>query len=234
VRTANSITQLLRGICRLTGILAAVLVLLAIWVEANVYSGRVMDAVTKSPIAGALVTLENNVLRTDPNGMFRIEGTGDRIGVRAPGYLREDVETVHWSNRAQEVTLKPFKPKALYLSFFGIGSAVLRGSALSLIESTELNALVIDVKSDRGMIPFKSSIPLAAEVGAQSVATITGIQALIRSLREKGIYTIARIVVFKDNPPALSRPDLAVRSRSGAIWRDRENLAWSDPFRKEF
>jgi len=56
---------------------------------------------------------------------------------------------------------------------------------------------------------------------------------LITSLRAKSIYTIARIVTFKDNPLALARPDLAVKTRNGSIWRDRERLAWTDPFKPE-
>lgn len=53
-------------------------------------------------------------------------------------------------------------------AFFGIGNRRLRQSALDLIEATELNALVIDVKGDRGMIAYPSAIPLAAQVGAQT------------------------------------------------------------------
>jgi hypothetical protein len=56
---------------------------------------------------------------------------------------------------------------------------------------------------------------------------------LIKSLKERGIYTIARIVVFKDHPLATSRPEWAVKTEGGEIWKDRENLAWVDPFRKE-
>ena len=62
----------------------------------------------------------------------------------------------------QEIGLKPFAPKALYLSFYGIGDRGLRESALKLIETTELNALVIDVKGDRGMISYRSRVPLAS------------------------------------------------------------------------
>jgi hypothetical protein len=52
-------------------------------------------------------------------------------------------------------------------------------------------------------------------------------------MHARGIYLIGRIVVFKDNPLAMARPDLAVKTSSGAIWRDREGLAWTDPFRQE-
>jgi hypothetical protein len=104
---------------------------------------------------------------------------------------------------------------------------------LKLIEETELNAVVIDVKGDRGLIAYKSAIPLASEVGAQSPITIPDLKALLASLHERGIYTIARIVTFKDLPLAMARPDLALRTTSGAVYRDRENLAWTNPYIKE-
>jgi hypothetical protein len=132
-----------------------------------------------------------------------------------------------------EIPLKPFTPKALYLTVYGIGSTVIRGNALKLIDSTELNALVIDVKGDRGFIPYKSSVSLAAMVGGQKVMTVKDMQGMIKSLKEKNIYLIARIVTFKDNLLANAKPDLAIRARNGAIFADRENLRWVDPTRKE-
>ena len=131
------------------------------------------------------------------------------------------------------IRLVPFAPKALYLTFYGVGERAIREPALNLIQHTELNALVIDVKGDRGWIPYKSSVSLAAEVGGQRIITVRDIDGLMKSFKEKGIYTIARIVVFKDNPLALAKPEWAVRTNGGEIWRDREGLAWVDPFRKE-
>jgi hypothetical protein len=200
---------------------------------ADPYRGRVIDALTKKAIAGAFVTLDNTVVQTDQHGRFQISGDGDRIGIRAPGYRREWINVSRLTETAQEVALEPFIPKALYLSFFGIGNAALRQSALDLIEATELNALVIDVKGDRGMIAYTSAIPLAAQVGAQKIITIKDLTRLITFLREKGLYTIARIVVFKDHPLALARPGWAVKTRDDTIWRDREHLAWTDPFKQE-
>lgn len=57
--------------------------------------------------------------------------------------------------------------------------------------------------------------------------------ALVRLLRERGLYLIARIVVFKDDHLAHAYPEWAVRDAHGKIWRDREDLAWIDPFRRE-
>jgi hypothetical protein len=196
-------------------------------------TGRVVDFFTGQPVKGALVTLNNDVVVTDQNGTFTVNAALSKLAVRAPGYGRTEQTIVPLDSTPQEIKLIPFTPKALYLSFYGIGDRGLRESAVKLIEETELNTLVIDVKGDKGMIPYKSSIPLAAEVGAQRITTVKEMAPLMRSLKEKGIYTIARIVVFKDNPLALARPDWAIKTQSGEMWRDRENLAWMDPFNKE-
>jgi hypothetical protein len=196
-------------------------------------SGRVVDAATGEPIAGAFVTLDTSEARSDSAGAFKLVGRGQAVRLRAPGYLRREVPADDLAGAGATLRLEPFSPKALYLSFFGIGSAMLRDSALELIEATELNALVIDVKGDRGLVSYRSSVPLAAQVGAQSILTIRDVSSLLALLHARGIYSIARIVVFKDNRLAQAREDLAVRTRSGQLWRDREQLAWTDPFRTE-
>jgi hypothetical protein len=198
------------------------------------YSGRVIDDLDRKPIAGAIVTMDDQVVRSDANGVFHIEGSGGSIGVRACGYLRAQAPASRFaSGGTPEVALKWFRPKAVYLSFFGVGHRGLREAALKLIEDTELNAVVIDVKGDRGMIAYRSSIPLAAEVGAQKLITIPDLKGLLATLHQRGIYTIARIVVFKDSPLANARPELAVRTASGAIYHDRENLEWTDPWSRQ-
>jgi hypothetical protein len=211
-----------------------VLLLLLIPVYAMAYTtGRVVDFFTGKPVKGAFITSNNNLVLTDDKGSFTVKTALNKLAVRAPGYGRTEQIIIPLNGMPQEIKLIPFTPKALYLSFFGIGDRSLRESAIKLIQETELNSLVIDVKGDRGMIPYKSSIPLAAEVGAQRITPVKEMADLMRSLKGKGIYTIARIVVFKDNPLALARPDWAVKTQGGEIWRDRENLAWVDPFNKE-
>jgi len=195
-------------------------------------TGKVIDFFTGKPVKGALVTWNNNVVVTDEDGIFAVNSVVSKLAVRAPGYGRTEQAVIPLNGTPQEIKLVPFSAKALYLSFFGIGDRNLRESAIKLMQETDLNTLVIDVKGDRGMIPYKSSVPLAAEVGAQRVTTVREMTNLMKSLKEKGIYTIARIVVFKDNPLALARPDLAVRTQAGEIWRDRESLSWVDPFSK--
>ncbi|MFB3885287.1 MAG: putative glycoside hydrolase [Thermodesulfobacteriota bacterium] len=198
--------------------------------------GKVVDFFTKRPLKGAIVVSnqDGHAEETDENGIFSIKGTGYKVGVKSYGYLRaEQMVMPSLSAVPQEINLLPFTPKAVYLSFYGIGERSLRESALKLIEETELNAIVADVKGDRGMIPYKSSIPLASEVGAQRIRTVKDMNGLMRDFKEKRVYTIARIVVFKDDLLASKMPDLAVKNQKGEVWRDRENLAWMDPFKKE-
>lgn len=208
-------------------------ILLAVAGGAAAYEGKVVDSLTGKPIEGAFVTVQNQVVKTGKDGEFRVDEEGGKIGARAHGYLRHEADAASPNDEAKEIRLTAFAPKALYLSFYGAGSTTLRQSALKLIEETDLNALVMDVKGDLGMIPYKSAIPLVAEVGGQKITTIRDIRSLVASMRGKGIYTIARIVTFKDDPLATAKPEWAVKNHEGGIWRDRENLAWVDPFRKE-
>jgi hypothetical protein len=194
----------------------------------------VVDHHTGQAIQGAVVTLDGENLNPDPQGLFPLTKAGGTVKARAHGYQRaEQALPDPLPAGPLEVKLSPFTPKALYLSFYGVGSKALRGPAMKLIEETELNALVIDVKGDRGMIPYRSSVPLATEVGGQKIITVRDAEGLMALFKEKGVYTIARIVVFKDNLLASARPDLAVKTPTGEPWRDRESLAWVDPFRKE-
>jgi hypothetical protein len=195
---------------------------------------KVVDQVTGQAVEGATVVLNGKPLVVNEQGLFPVSKGGGKLGVKAPGYHRaEQALADPLPEEPIEVRLAPFSPKALYLSFYGVGSKALRTPAVKLIEETELNALVIDVKGDRGMIPFRCSIPLACEVGAQKIITVRDIDELLGYFKNKGIYLIARIVVFKDDLLATARSDLAVKTPAGEIWRDRESLAWVDPFRRE-
>ena len=199
---------------------------------APAYDGKVIDAQTKAPIEGALVTLGDRMVSTDQNGAFHLEGTGEALKLRAPGYARRSLTMAELGNPASEIALTPFTVKALYLTVYGIASKKLREAALEAMKLNKMNALVIDIKGDRGFIPFKVNIPLAEEVGAQKTILIKDMPALMASLKEQGLYLIARIVVFKDDPLAAAKPQWAVK-RGGGVFRDRERLRWVDPFRTE-
>jgi hypothetical protein len=195
---------------------------------------RVIDATTGAPVGDAIITSGGREARTDATGSFALaDAAAGVIRVRAAGYLRADAAVSTLQGATAAVRLRPFRPRALYLTVYGIGDRTLRTAALHLIETTEVNALVIDLKGDRGIVPYRSAIPLAAQIGAQRVITIPDLPVLISGLRARGVYTIARIVVFKDDPLASARPELALRRTNGTVYRDREGLAWTLPDNRE-
>ena len=192
--------------------------------------GYVYDQDSGGALAEVLVTYPGGTTYSDAFGYFSVPANLKQFSLRALGYQRFSQPA---APAGQRIGLTPFKAKALYLSVYGVGSRVLRDQALHLIATTELNALVIDVKSDRGMVPYPSSVALAVQAGAQKVITVRDMPALIQSLRAQGVYLIARIVVFKDTLLVGLKPQLAVQDARGHVWRDREGLMWADPFRRE-
>src|SRR5215218_5088102 len=101
---------------------------------------------------------------------------------------------------------------------------------LGLIDRTELNALVIDVK-EQGVY-VDTAVDLFLEAG--TVVPYYDVAAVLDALHAHDVYAIARQVVFKDTPLAEARPDLAVAdATTGGPWRDMNGVAWVNPFNEE-
>ncbi len=199
--------------------------------NAQAYDGRIIDAQTKAPIAGAIVVLGDEVVTARSNGTFHLNGTGDTIKVHTPGYQRQEVASASLVDHS-DIPMTPFKVKALYLTGYGLADHGIRNKVLQAVDDNNFNALVIDMKGDRGFIPFKVNIPLADQIGAQKTILIKDAPALMAALKQKHLYLIARIVVFKDDLLAQAKPEWAVK-KDGAIFHDRENLRWIDPFQQQ-
>lgn len=191
-----------------------------------------MEAQGWQPIAGATVSVGRYAVGTNADGHFSIGplSPGTTLLVKAPGY---EPRRVSLRDARRSILLRPKTVKAAYLSYYGLGSERAR-RLFELVERTELNAVVIDVKGDRGFTPYPTGVPLAVEAGAVGLVRVEDFQEMLAGLKAKGIYTIARIVTFKDNVLAMHRPDWAViDARTGKPWIDYEKLAWVDPFREE-
>ncbi len=197
-------------------------------------SGVVLDSHSARPIPNATVFHSGEVVSSDAEGQFKLTkvDTNLPILVKASGYLQISVSVAKSS--PFKVELKPFDAKGLYLTHFGVSSRLLRSKVLGLINETDLNAVVIDVKGDRGLLSYKYDVPLAAQIGAHKLPTIKDIRAFIGDLHKQNIYVIGRIVIFKDNLLANYHPEWAIiDTRTQRPWIDNEELAWVDPFRKE-
>jgi hypothetical protein len=195
-------------------------------------NGRVLDS-ERQPVAGAAVAANGHEHQTDAEGSFTLVNlpTGTPVIVKVPGYERVILEP---TSNPIEVVLKPLNVKAAYLTYFGIADRGIRGRVMDMLENTELNGVVIDVKGDRGWIPYRTEVGAALAAGAQGPVILRDFEDLIAGFKARGVYTIARVVTFKDNVLARARPELAVMdTRTGSAWIDNEKLAWVDPFREE-
>ena len=130
------------------------------------YIGKMVDAKTKAPVEGALITLGAEVAHTGKDGTFRIESSGETLKLRAPGYARREIATAELKEPNAEIPLTPFQPRALYLTVYGAWSSKIRAAALETIEKNRMNALVIDIKGDRGLHPLQGG-PAPGRRGAR-------------------------------------------------------------------
>ncbi|HEY5724368.1 MAG TPA: putative glycoside hydrolase, partial [Methylomirabilota bacterium] len=194
--------------------------------------GRVVDQAGK-PLRSVSVRSGAIEALTDADGRFSIGLTGadHSVLVKLPGYEKRWVKL---DESKPTVTLTPHAVRAAYLTYYGVADKGIRERVFSLFGRTELNAVVIDVKGDRGLIPYRTTVPAALEAGALGPVIMKDFDQLLAELKGRHVYTIARIVAFKDNVLAGSHPELAViDTRTGKPWIDNEKLAWVDPTREE-
>ncbi|SEA71715.1 hypothetical protein SAMN05660420_02942 [Desulfuromusa kysingii] len=215
----------------LVTIIVAVLIVLPAYAvaELNPIFGTVRDAKTNALLTDVELRTSDNFTFSNADGSFQLMSDAVEIIVKRPGYLPQTATITS----PLHLHLQPFVPKALYLSYWAADSHERREQLQQLINETGMNALVIDLKSSRGDIAFRSQTPLATAVGAQKVRTLKDLPEFIATLKQQGIYTIGRIVVFKDGALAKNRRDLAIHTLDGYLWEDREKISWTDPFNPE-
>lgn len=124
--------------------------------------------------------------------------------------------------------------RGIYFTGHSIGFQSRYERTLKLIEETELNAMVIDIKDDTGKMSYQSEIEEVNNLDAYyKPVPITDIKATMKELKERGIYTIARIVVFRDSQtlPA-QRPEWCIPLKSGGLYKDA-GFAYGNPFNEK-
>jgi len=208
--------------------LSAFLVLfvcLAAFGRAAAFDGKVVDAATHQPIKEAVVTMSGVSVRTGADGSFRIPAGGDQVAVRAWGYSRAQVAAPRSDDDPIEIPLQTFSPRAVYLSIFGVAYPPISDPILKLRENTQLNALVIDVKNDQGLLLFSAPSTDSAHDDTRTKK----LQDLLARLHHDGLYTIARIAVFKDGLLAQSHPEMALRADDGSAVHEDDRIEWVNP-----
>jgi hypothetical protein len=130
---------------------------------------------------------------------------------------------------------KPLEPRPLPREMRGVHVtmplASLPGRIDQYLSIPGLNTLELDVKDENGEVGFVSGTPrLARTVGAAKPYYRP--REVVSKVRRSGAYLIGRLVVFQDPMLAEARPQLAVATRDGSVWRTSAGHAWTNPYDK--
>lgn len=123
------------------------------------------------------------------------------------------------------------KVKGIYVTAYSAGGERLN-KLINLLDSTELNAMVIDIKDDAGYITYKTDNPTLQKLGKPQ-PFIRDIDGLMERLNKHEIYPIARVVVFKDTILAKNKPELSFRKSDGSVWTNGNGDGFVNPYSKE-
>jgi hypothetical protein len=205
----------------------------------RILRGLVRDLYSGDALGGAAISLKkgDRLLRlgiSTSDGRYEVKGVpiNASLVITAAGYLSTTAALTTTLSASLTLGLDPFLAKGVYIPFglLSLPDEVL--SILGIVERTELNAIVVDVKSDRGLLAY----PSQTEVALKGKAAVTGwmdLKELLRLCREKNIYAIARLVVFKDPVLTAVKPEVAIKYATGRTYIDLEGLSWGDPYRQE-
>ncbi|AIQ12392.1 putative glycoside hydrolase [Paenibacillus durus] len=120
------------------------------------------------------------------------------------------------------------KVKGIYVTAYSAGGSRM-DMLLNLIDKTELNAMVIDIKDDAGYITYKTDNAELQQMGKPQ-PFIGDVNKLMARLKKHGVYPIARIVVFKDSVLAKKNPQLSFVKSDGSVWRNKGGDSFVNPY----
>jgi hypothetical protein len=161
------------------------------------------------------------------------------LALAIPAFAQSQPDTSHAPLVSRDTTRIPLVPRppavrGLYVNRWAAAGKKV-WELIDVAKRTEVNALVIDVKDDRGYLLYRSGVPLARAIGADKVTPMptARIRTLLDTMRANGIYPIARIVVAKDPTLANAKREWAVQRRAdGKPWLDAHGNPWLDPHQR--
>lgn len=131
-------------------------------------------------------------------------------------------------------TNKKIDVKGIYVSFNSFASTKKLDNLIKLANETEINAFVIDVKNDYGILSWKMDDSLLKyNKYALDNYYIKNINEVMKKLKENNIYTIARIVSFKDPSYGKANPDKVIKKiKNGKPYTNSDKILWISPYDK--
>jgi hypothetical protein len=177
-----------------------------------VLTGRVTDP-DGDGIEGAAVHLGNVNTTSGADGAFRLERVvAGEAAVTRPAWMPA---TATWDGTTDglDVVLQPRTAKALHVTGWTPQNEEQWSGLLALADTTEVNALVVDLKDESGRVYYQSAIPLSQEVGA--TREFYQLADLVAEIQQHDLYMIGRVVTFQDPLAARARTDLAITNTDG-------------------
>ena len=128
---------------------------------------------------------------------------------------------------------KPKTPRPMPDEVRGVhvtmGLASLPGKLEQYLAIPGLNTVELDVKDENGKVGFLlPTQSLARKVGAAQPYYKGSVVAA--KAHAAGVYLIGRVVVFEDPALTAERPDLAIQTSDGSVWRNYAGLGWANPY----
>ncbi len=194
--------------------------------------GMVLDG-NGAPIQGARISDGADLAITGADGIFSFEAGAienpNALRVSAAGYRDHRVTPADFDPRLiVRLDVRPIH--ALYFNPVVTTSLDQVDALIEIINTTNANAVVVDIKEE--WIWYETGVEFYHEAGA--VRPAYDLAELLDRFDQSNIYTIARLVVFKDSIVAEAHPDLAIRDTvSGGPWRDFNGVAWVNPMERE-
>lgn len=153
------------------------------------------------------------------------------------GAIISELVTVNQSETIQNTVthIKTPEPmKAIYMTACVAGTPSFRAKLLKLINETEINAVVIDVKDYTGTVSFETNHPSFAD-NSGTGCRVKDMKDFIETLHKDNIYVIARITAFQDPYITKVHPEWAVKKNSdrSLVWKDRKGISFVDVGSKE-
>lgn len=131
-------------------------------------------------------------------------------------------------------TRTPTRVKGIYLASKPLSNESFMSTLWDYMDTLELNAVVIDIKDDYGKITFDmQDVPIVDELSSVEIS-IEDLPKLMSEFKTHDIYTIARIVSFRDPYVANVRPDWCLTNADGTLYEDNSGYNWINPYKTEY
>ena len=163
------------------------------------------------------------------------EAISNVFAVATPGAVSfsRDAEAIATTSAPVEIKPEiahvktPEAVKAIYMSQCAAGTPSFRESLVGLLDTTELNSIIIDIRDYTGKIAFPTDNPVLKDMVSDECGA-RDMKSFLKLLHDKNIYVIGRITVFQNPYYTKLHPEQAVQHKNGGVWKDRKGLAFVD------